>query len=124
MKYNGFYKRQEGFRLAFNEPIPATFTILNLEGKVDDSQNGFFHILDMSVKGAKIISIKQIHIPNFHIKMECVIVDEPIQMDGELIWEKKRNNEFIYGVSFIPKSYSEQQLLQELKKYVIKNKSS
>lgn len=124
MKYNGFYKRQEGFRLAFNEPAPADYKILNIEGNADGGKKGIFHILDMSVKGAKVISAQQFHMPNTCIKMECVIVGDPIQMDGQLIWEKKKNKEFIYGVRFISQTYSEQQLLQELKKYVIKNKSS
>ncbi|WP_066295293.1 PilZ domain-containing protein [Bacillus sp. FJAT-29937] len=124
MKIQGIFKRQEGFRLAFNQPIPATFTILQIQGKKVDSNIGEIHILDMSLKGAKIMSQLRLPIPNTKIKMECVIADEPVHITGELIWEKKSYQGFMYGMAFNPVTYSEQQLLQELKKYVIKNKTS
>ncbi len=125
MNYLGQFKRKEGFRLTFNKPILASFTILEIQGEnVEAKTTGSFYISDMSLKGAKIISTHQFHTPNTLIKMECVITDQQLEIVGELIWGKQGYKEYLYGMLFNPQAYSKQKLLEELKKYVIKNKSS
>jgi hypothetical protein len=119
---NPIYKRNEGFRLTFKDPIPGTFLILMIQGKSAGENKGILRIIDMSLKGAKVFSTLQLPTPNTQIKMETTINEQPITIDGELIWNKQVNNGHTYGVSFDPHSYSEQQLLSELKSYVAKTK--
>ncbi|RUL53206.1 PilZ domain-containing protein [Lysinibacillus antri] len=116
------FKRNEGFRLIFNQPIPATFIILKISGKDVKSKKGEIQILDMSLKGAKIQTKFKLPIPNTRIEMEFVICDKPMHLVGELVWEKQSNQEFVYGMIFDSAMLLQQQLLQELKKYAIKNK--
>ncbi|TSI07394.1 PilZ domain-containing protein [Lysinibacillus sp. BW-2-10] len=116
------FKRNEGFRLIFNQPIPATFIILKISGKDVKSKKGEIQILDMSLKGAKIQTKFKLPTPNTRIEMEFVIYDKPMHLVGELVWEKQSNQEFIYGMVFDSSMLLQQQLLQELKKYAIKNK--
>lgn len=118
------FKRNEGFRLIFNEPIPATFIILKINGNDVKSKKGEIQILDMSLKGTKIQTKFKLPIPHTRIEMEFVICDEPMHLVGELVWEKQRNQEFIYGVIFDDSAKLLQpQLLQQLKKYASKNKA-
>ncbi|NEU29789.1 PilZ domain-containing protein [bacterium LRH843] len=117
----GRYRRQEGFRLSFKQPIPATFTIIKMQEKTLESNKGSFHIIDMSLKGAKVISNLELPTPNTHIQMECMILKENLNITGELVWKKKTYEGFVYGVAFQFESYSERDLLRKLKKYVGKD---
>lgn len=116
------YKRNEGFRLTFKNPIPGVFLILTIQGKSAGDNKGILTIIDMSLKGAKVFSTLQLPTPNTQIKMESTINDQPITIDGELIWSRKNSTGYTYGVSFDTNSYSEQQLLSELKTYVVNTK--
>ncbi|MBE4907531.1 PilZ domain-containing protein [Bacillus luteolus] len=114
---NPVYKRNEGFRLSFKNPIPATFLILMMQGKSAGANKGMLTIIDMSLKGAKVFSTLQLPTPNTQIKIDITINEQPLVIEGELVWSKKVSTGYTYGVSFDPHSYSEQQLLSELKTY-------
>lgn len=115
---NPAYKRQEGFRLSFKESLPCTFTILKIQGRDVESKKGSIHIINISLKGAKIISPLDLPIPNTHILLDFVIMEERISLSGELIWKKNSYNGYMYGVTFDSKTYSVEQLLTGLKNYV------
>lgn len=124
MKYQNkkIFKRNEGFRLSFKEPIQTTFTILRIEDKEVTSKKGAISIVDMSLKGAKLISKLSLPVPTTIISLKYPLVEEPFFIEGELIWKKDTTEEFIYGIQFLSDSYSEETLLQTLKEYVNKNK--
>lgn len=119
---NPVYKRNEGFRLTFKNPVPGTFLILMIQGKSAGANKGILTIIDMSLKGAKVFSTLQLPTPNTQIKIETKLNDQPLTIDGELIWSRKTSTGYTYGVSFDPHSYSEQQLLSQLKAYVATTK--
>ncbi len=116
------YRRQDGFRLAFKEPLPAYFTILQIKGKEVESKKGTIHLFDMSLKGAKIFSPLEIPTPKTQIQLECVICEEQISLVGELIWRKASHKGFIYGMTFDASSYWDRHLLEVLQNYVRQNK--
>ncbi|QOR68178.1 PilZ domain-containing protein [Cytobacillus suaedae] len=119
---NPVYKRNEGFRLTFENPVPGTFIILMMQGKSAGANKGTLTIIDMSLKGAKVFSTLQLPTPNTQIKIETTITDQPLSIEGELIWSRKSSTGYTYGVLFDIHSYSEQKLLSELKTYVATNK--
>lgn len=116
------FKRNEGFRLSFKEPIQTTFTIHQIEDKDVTSKKGVLSIIDMSLKGAKLISKLSLSVPHTIVSLENPLAEEPFFIEGELIWEKDTTEGFIYGMRFLSDSYSEEILLQTLKEYVKKNK--
>lgn len=116
------FKRNEGFRLSFKEPIQTTFTILQIEDKEVTSKEGEIRIVDISLKGAKLTCKLSLPVPNTVISIEYSLAKEPFFIHGELIWKKDASEGFIYGIQFLSSSYSEETLLQTLKEYVNKNK--
>ncbi len=79
-------------------------------------------IIDMSLKGEKLISQLKLPVPYTIVCLEYPLSKEPFFIKGELIWEKDTAEGFIYGMQFLSESYSEALLLQSLKEYVNKNK--
>ncbi|WP_413378389.1 PilZ domain-containing protein [Alkalihalobacillus sp. 1P02AB] len=123
MKYpaDGIFKRNEGFRLLFKEPLVGTMSIKSIQGIGVESNTGAIQIIDMSLKGMKIISELQLPVAT-EILLKFMILDQPFRLRGELIWRKDRQQSCMYGVEFEPHSYSEKELLDALKKYVVVNK--
>lgn len=116
------FKRNEGFRLSFKEPVQTTFTILQIEEKEVTSKEGEIKFVDISLKGAKLLCNLSLPVSNTVISIEYPLAKEPFFIQGELIWKKDTSEGFIYGIQFLSESYSEETLLQTLKEYVNKNK--
>ncbi|KGA97217.1 hypothetical protein AJ85_03495 [Alkalihalobacillus alcalophilus ATCC 27647 = CGMCC 1.3604] len=123
MKYpaDGIFKRNEGFRLSFKERIVGKMSTRGIQGIDIESNTGSIQIIDMSLKGMKVISELQLPVAT-NVLLVFMILDQPFYLSGELIWRKDRQQSCMYGVKLEPDSYSEKELLGALKKYVVVNK--
>ncbi|USG65015.1 PilZ domain-containing protein [Brevibacillus ruminantium] len=108
------FKRQEGFRFTFPAPLAATFAILKIQGREVETKKGEIHLLDISLKGAKAVS--PLKVPEHtQVLIEFTLERTAFSIVGEFIWLKQSQEGFVYGVRFLPESYSENELLDELK---------
>ncbi|WP_240376748.1 PilZ domain-containing protein [Bacillus piscicola] len=117
------YRRDEGFRVTFQEPLSASFTILKLKGQDVEHKTGKLHIIDMSLKGAKVVSPLNLPADGTELLLEFVLDKNPVSAIGELVWKKGSYQRFTYGVKLNPDTYSDRQLFTELKQYVHHHKS-
>lgn len=113
------FKRKEGFRFAFGEPIPANFVIL-INGKPQNLERTQHpcQILDISPRGMKMFSDVEIGEHNNKLlQLEVVfILDETtIRAVGEIIWSKPYGRGKHYGLIFENQSIIENLIVSELK---------
>jgi hypothetical protein len=116
------YKRQEGFRMEFSEPIEAVFRIIRLGGKEITSKEGEMKLCDISLRGARVSTIYELPTEKGEVDIEIqfAINEQIFACNGKIIWKKKGIKEYVYGVHFQSDSYSEDDLIDELKKYARK----
>lgn len=120
---DGFaFKRQEGFRLAFKEPIEATFILLTVQGEKVTSKKGTAKLLDMSLKGAKMSSKLELPTTDLKLRIEFELNEEKLDIDCGIVWRRLGFKEYLYGLTFDSDSYEEAKLLAELKGYVVKSR--
>ena len=113
------YKRTEGFRFAFSEPIDANFVIL-IDGKPENSEGKKYpcEIVDISPRGMKMFSHVEIGEHNNQlVKLEVhFILDEfLIKAVGEIVWTKVFGERIQYGIIFENQSRVEELIVSELK---------
>lgn len=126
------FKRNEGFRFVFGEPLNANFSIL-LDGKPQNIEKTQYpcEIWDVSPRGMKMFSNIEIgEDTNKLVQLEIsFILDEAkIKAIGEIVWTKKVISGFQYGLSFDNQSTVEELIVAELKlrrkKEMQRNKTS
>ncbi|OCS93608.1 PilZ domain-containing protein [Caryophanon latum] len=113
------FKRNEGFRFTFEQPVKAAFRLMK-NGEPIEPQASYIpaEILDISPKGMKISTA-------FNIKDElsedvqffiiyCLDTLE-IQSYGEMVWKRRNGDEFVYGLYFHAQEENEQKIISELK---------
>ena len=113
------FKRTEGFRFTFEDPVPANFTVL-IDGKPEDIEltKHTCDILDISPRGMKIFSYKEIgENKNNLMQLEVhFILDEfLIKAIGEIVWKKDYGSKFQYGIIFENQPKVEELIVSELK---------
>lgn len=113
------FKRQEGFRFEFEQPVKAAFRLAR-NGELLNPQASYIpaEILDISPKGMKMATSTEIQDAmidevNVHI-LYCLDTLE-IQSQGTIIWEKKTGRSFVYGLHFHSQGDTEQVIISELK---------
>ena len=89
------FKRHEGFRFVFNEPIDANFVLLNKDGQATtettENQNHPCKILDLSPRGIKIYTDAQIGKDKsepVQLEIDFVLDVTNIRAIGEVVWSK------------------------------------
>ncbi|MGM9946337.1 MAG: PilZ domain-containing protein [Lysinibacillus sp.] len=113
------FKRQEGFRYAFGEPLEAGVVIL-IEGKPLDVERTRIpcEILDISPRGLK-ISIGEDF--NEHknkvlqLEVSFILDATEIKGIGEIVWSKKFGSGYHYGITFFNQASVEDLIINELK---------
>ncbi|WP_096201734.1 PilZ domain-containing protein [Bacillus sp. FJAT-45350] len=122
------YRRQDGFRYQFEEPVACSFRILKVGNKDVQSKPGKASIYDLSEGGLKLTT--PISIPlNQEIKVEVVFIlnNNELKITGLLAWKKENiSGDYSYGVDFISDKVLQRQMIEELKIYskgiaVVKN---
>lgn len=117
----GIFRREEGFRLTFKEPVQGKIKIINQETDILISNSTTIAIYDISLRGAKIQSNVEFTVPSTKVQISFEIVKEQINLAGELLWQKQDYRGFFYGMKFDDQSYSDRELLAVLKRYVNKD---
>ena len=113
------FKRKEGFRFAFGEPIDANYVVL-VNGRAENLERSQTpcRIIDISPRGMKIFSKTEISgNSNQLIQVEVFfILDETmIRAVGEITWAKPYGNGFHYGLIFDNQPLVEELIVSELK---------
>lgn len=110
------FKRTEGFRFAFGEPIAANFVLL-LNGKPEDGKHSC-SILDVSPHGMKMFSkteIGEYRNKVVQIEIQFVLDEVLIKAVGEVVWKKTLGKEYHYGLVFDNQPIVEELIVSELK---------
>ena len=99
------FKRQEGFRYAFGDPLEAGAVIL-IDGKPLDIERTRIpcKILDMSPRGLKLMieeDFSEYKNKVLQVEISFVLGAAEIKGIGEIIWSKKWGSGYHYGIAFI-----------------------
>ncbi len=113
------FKRNEGFRLVFNEPIQSYFSVL-VDGKAVELENNRIacEIIDISPHGIKMGSDFDLTVyrtGNLHIEVFFVIDEQELKGIGEIVWSKNLGNGYQYGVIFNDQPALEKAIVDQLK---------
>ena len=113
------FKRQEGFRYAFGEPLEAGAVVL-IEGKPLDVERTRIpcEILDISPRGLKIAMGEDFNEhKNKVLQLEIIFILDSTEIKGigEIVWSKKFGSGYHYGITFFNQSTVEELIVNELK---------
>lgn len=114
-----YFKRSEGFRYEFPNPLLASYKVL-VNGRVGQIEQPYYSckILDISPKGMKMFSDASVseHV-NLEVQLEVhFILDEmAIQAVGNIVWEKPYAKGKQYGLIFNNQPKLEEIIVSELK---------
>ena len=113
------FKRKEGFRFAFEQPVKAAFRLTKNGDPIDPQASCIpVDILDISPKGMKITTSYEIddaltdEVQLFIIY--CLDTIE-IQSCGEIGWKRPGGEGYMYGLYFHAQDENEQTIISELK---------
>lgn len=112
------YRRNEGFRYTFNEPIDCSFKIIKIDHKQISSEFGHGNIIDISPSGLKFITTLDLSPSRKEVEVEIhfSIDGVPFVMPGVIIWQKKGyHNDFSYGVKLEASHEVADQIIEQLK---------
>ena len=113
------FKRKEGFRHAFVEPVQAGVVIL-IEGKPLDVEQKRIpcEILDISPRGLKMaISEDFNEYKNKVLQLEISFILDATEIKGigEIVWSKNFGSGYHYGITFFNQASVEELIVNELK---------
>lgn len=111
------YRRNEGFRLKFKEPIKASLILP--EGQ--PLQEATLHVIDMSLEGAKIMTKWKLNEKGQGIKLRVHVFEKEMQLEGHIVWERSTFQGYTYGVKLDSNTYDVEELLKEFKQYARHN---
>lgn len=113
------FKRTEGFRFTFGEPIPAKYIILeNGEPGELEATKHSCEIIDVSPRGMKMFSYHDIGESNskmLQLEVQFVLDEVLIKAIGEIVWEKNYGTKTQYGLLFDNQPQIEELIVSELK---------
>ena len=113
------FKRKEGFRHAFGEPLEAGVVIL-IEGKPSGVERTRIpgNILDISPRGLKLLIDHDFdEYKNKVLQLEISFILDVMEIRGigEIVWSKKFGSGYHYGITFFNQSDVEELIVNELK---------
>lgn len=108
------FKRQEGFRFKFDEPIKMTFAIYE-NGKVNQTQTAMADLLDISPRGMKMFTEVDLGVNPPPLDLRFVLDTIEVRAYGEIIWSRPFGNGKQYGVNFNNQGAVEDLIVDELK---------
>lgn len=93
-------RRKEPFRYTLKSPIPFEFQILTINGHLAPAKPVSALMLDISRSGCRLEIPLQLHVETNHITvgMNFVLYEEPLYIEGTLLWGKKDSDTHYYGV--------------------------
>ena len=108
------FKRQEGFRFKFKEPIQITFAIYE-NGKVNHGQTAMADLLDISPRGLKMFTEVDLGINPPPLDIHFVLDTQEVRAYGEVIWSRPFGNGKQYGIYINNQAPVEDLIVEELK---------
>ncbi|WP_274309219.1 PilZ domain-containing protein [Solibacillus daqui] len=113
------FKRTEGFRFSFGEPIPAKYIIL-VDGKPEDQKLTKYscEILDISPHGMKMFAFHDIGENSselLQLEVQFILDEILIKAIGEIVWKKDFGSKIQYGLIFVGQPQVEALIISELK---------
>ncbi|GLC87786.1 PilZ domain-containing protein [Lysinibacillus piscis] len=108
------FKRKEGFRFKFEEPIPMTFAVYE-NGRVNKEKMAMATLLDISPKGIKMFSEVDLGINPPPIEVRFILDTHEIRAYGEVIWVRPFAKGKQYGIFFNDQVQVEDLIVDELK---------
>lgn len=108
------FKRQEGFRFKFDEPVNMTFAVYE-NGKVNHAQTAIADLLDISPRGLKMFTEVDLGLRPAPLDLRFVLDTREIRVYGEVIWSRPYGNGKQYGVFFNNQGAVEDLIVDELK---------
>ena len=113
------FKRQEGFRFAFGEPLEAQFVVL-LDGNAGtlERERNACKVLDISPRGMKIltdVNLKNFFAKSIQLEMYFSLDLLEIKAIADIVWSKPYGSNFQYGLTFTRQIDVEELIIEELK---------
>lgn len=112
------FKRKEGFRFVFNQPLDTSFKLL-LNGEPVDAESYSCEILDISPRGIKMFSEAKIgeyiNKASLQIEIQFILDVTTIQAVGEIVWSKPYGSGHQFGVVFHAQEEIDELIISEMK---------
>ena len=108
------FKRQEGFRFKFEEPVTMTFAIYE-DGRVNQEQTAMAELLDISPRGLKMFTEVDLGVNPPPLDFRFVLDTREVRAYGEIIWSRPFGTGKQYGVFFNNQGAVEDLIVEELK---------
>lgn len=108
------YKRQEGFRFKFEEPVQITFAVYE-NGRVNHGQTAMAELLDISPRGLKMYTEVDLGVNPPALDIHFVLDTQEVRAYGEVIWSRPFGSGKQYGVYFNDQGRVEELIVDELK---------
>lgn len=108
------FKRQEGFRFKFEEPVTMTFAIYE-DGRVNQEQTAMAELLDISPRGLKMFTEVDLGVNPPPLDLRFVLDTREVRTYGEIIWSRPFGTGKQYGVFFNNQGAVEDLIVEELK---------
>ena len=113
------FKRQEGFRFSFGEPLDANFVVL-ADGKsrtAGDTKESC-KVLDISPHGMKVLTnvdLKKFEANTVQLEVYFYLDATEIKALADVVWSKPFGANFQYGLIFEKQPIVEELIIEELK---------
>ncbi|MFJ7921388.1 PilZ domain-containing protein [Lysinibacillus fusiformis] len=108
------FKRQEGFRFKFEEPVQITFAVYE-NGRVNHGQTAMAELLDISPRGLKMYTEVDLGVNPPPLDVHFVLDTQEVRAYGEVIWSRPFGSGKQYGVYFNDQGRVEELIVDELK---------
>ncbi|MFF6014778.1 PilZ domain-containing protein [Lysinibacillus fusiformis] len=108
------FKRQEGFRFKFEEPVQITFAVYE-NGRVNHGQTAMAELLDISPRGLKMYTEVELGVNPPPLDIHFVLDTQEVRAYGEVIWSRPFGSGKQYGVYFNDQGRVEELIVDELK---------
>lgn len=117
------FKRDEGFGFSFGTPIPAFFTIDEMNGNRMGGPEGEARLIDLSPNGMK-LNI-QLDIPTFYqddvkISVRFKLSQTEHKVQGKIIWKQKAFDSYFYGIHFNINEVEQNDMIKDIKYFAKK----
>ncbi|MDM5351401.1 PilZ domain-containing protein [Lysinibacillus sphaericus] len=108
------FKRQEGFRFKFEEPVQITFAVYE-NGRVNHGQTAMAELLDISPRGLKMYTEVDLGVNPPPLDIHFVLDTQEVRAYGEVIWSRPFGSGKQFGVYFNDQGRVEELIVDELK---------
>ena len=110
-----FYKRLESFRYTFGTPPEIYIRVLGAAESPLKTTEIYGLMLDVSPKGAKLFSERELQPGEENVSLEFVLNHETICSDATIVWKQQYEEGWMYGADFERNSIKEMLILNEIR---------